>query len=409
MVIRILAACAMLIAGLAAATADEIAGSEFKSGKWSGGAYTDEGVFSHCAMATDYQSGIRLHFAIDGTYHWRLGISHPGWNMTPDETIPITYQVDRNAPNGSDGRVISKDFLLAELVATDRVFDQFRRGKLLQIGAGDQNYSFVLTGTSRALSRALKCVERNLNYRDRPPPSAGVPSAGMTLDGAMPTIIPPQVPDASRREASDQPQAPAAPASSASPDRQPNLPQTASLELPDRSASERRTSTASTGPVLLDRPEQTLDAVRFMIRMFRSDDFAQYRFLDHTAAGSDDSRVGRSAAIAWTSPGGTGALKVFDPESAQPDGIISEAIADDARRCRGSFASGKKPSQEDAAISTAFTACKDGEVYESYRNYVAFRHGTGYLYLVSGDQSGSSSIDDGMPEMFARNIASLAE
>ncbi len=452
MVIRIVATCAVMIATAVSAMADEIAGSGFSSGKWSGGAYTDQGAFSHCAMATDYQSGIRLHFAIDKTYHWRLGMSHPEWAMTPGESIPITYEVDRSGANASDARVISKDFLLAELVATDRVFNQFRRGKMLRIDAGSQSYSFVLTGTSRALSRTLKCVERNINYRDQPAPGApGVPSASMSLDGAMPTAIPTHAPEATRREASSGPQAPTyagdpsanrtvegamptlipafapeatradansdpqAPTTAAvstsadSSNRQGDLPQTAALDLPGGGADGQRATTASAGPVLLDTPEPTLDAVRFMFRVFRSDAFAQYRFTDHTASGSDGSEIDRSAAIAWTSPSGDGALRVYDPGSAQLDGVIAEAIAEDARKCRGAFASGKKPAEEDPAISTAFTACKDGDVYETYRDYVAFRHGSGNLYLIASDQSGTSAIDETVPNAFVHSIAALAE
>lgn len=413
MVIRIVAACALMIAVAIPATADEIAGSGFRSGKWSGSAYTDQGAFSHCAMATDYQSGIRLHFAIDKTYHWRIGLSHPDWKMTPGDSFQISYEVDRYGATASDARVIGTDFLLAELVATDRVFNQFRRGKMLKIDAGSQSYSFVLTGTSRALSQTLKCVERNIDYRERPAPGApGVPSASMSLDGAMPTAIPTHAPQATRRETSSgpqAPQAPAAPASAEASNRTTQMPQTAALDLPDTGTDGQRTAAAGIGPVLLDAPEPTLDAVRFMFRIFRSEDFAQYRFTDHTGAGTDASGIDRSAAIAWTSPRGPGVLKVYDATSAQLDGVIAEAIAEDARKCRGAFASGKKPAQEAPAISTAFTACKDGDVYETYRDYVAFRHGSGNLYLIASDQSGTSSIDETVPATFVRSIAALAE
>ena len=78
------------------ARAELVNGTQFQSGAWKGAAYTSDsdGRFSHCAMSTDYQSGISMFFAISANYTWRLGWSSKSWNLNVGQTYGVVLNVD---------------------------------------------------------------------------------------------------------------------------------------------------------------------------------------------------------------------------------------------------------------------------------------------------------------------------
>lgn len=442
------------------AVADQIRGSAYKSGNWDGGAYGDGVAFSHCAISADYKSGIRLHFAIDRNYLWRMGFSHENWTMQDGETVPIRYQIDKNEVNSVSANVITPNFVMAELIAKDYLFNQFRRGRVLKVEAGGQNYSFSLTGTSRALSRTLKCVNDYLDYsvpvagapalapapvakapqpapmpeapavvaRTEPPASnvprmpgtavLNTPAAGTAPKTAVP---PPEPPPAAAKIAITE-AVPKTPAFSGGPEPLPKATDTPEREValapPPRTPAAPPATPAAPpakpaatppaeepGAAFANSPQDILDATRFVIAMFASSEFAGFQLTDQRSLGEDAPNFLKTAAVGWTSPGTRGTLHVFKAGSTTPDGVIADVIADDSRNCDGSFASGKKPAEDDPAVATAFTACKAGETYKFYVDYLTFEAASGQIYMMSSLQSASSEVDRDVSETLARNVA----
>lgn len=400
-------ACAI---GLLAATpvlAGEIRGSAFKSGNWEGGAYDADGGFSHCAISVAYKSGIRLHFAIDKDYLWRMGMSHADWTMQPGENLAIRYQVDKHQAVSATAKVISSDFLLAELIAKDYLFNQFRRGRLLKVEAGGQLYTFALHGTSRALARTLKCVGRYLDYTapvaraPAPAPAAKAPApapVAKTPPLPAPVVAAPAQTEtpadaAPRMPGSGVPKTPAAPPAKA-----------AAASPPAKPAAPPRTPAAASGPAYAESPKDILDATRFVIALFSSNEFADHKLTDQSDLGAEAPEFLRRAAVGWTSPDTRGALHVFEA-GASTDAVLADMIATDSRKCSGSFASGKKPARDDPAVLTAFTACKAGEMYEFYADYLAFEAASGQLYLMSSLQTAAPAINRDVSDRLARNVA----
>ena len=384
-------ACAI---GLLAATpvlAGEIRGSAFKSGNWEGGAYDADGGFSHCAISVAYKSGIRLHFAIDKDYLWRMGMSHADWTMQPGENLAIRYQVDKHQAVSATAKVISSDFLLAELIAKDYLFNQFRRGRLLKVEAGGQLYTFALHGTSRALARTLKCVGRYLDYT-APVARAPAPAPAAKAPAPAPVAKTPPLP------------APvvAAPAQTETPaDAAPRMPGSGVPKTPAAPPAKAAAASTSSASVL---PDDILDATRFVIALFSSNEFADHKLTDQSDLGAEAPEFLRRAAVGWTSPDTRGALHVFEA-GASTDAVLADMIATDSRKCSGSFASGKKPARDDPAVLTAFTACKAGETYEFYADYLAFEAASGQLYLMSSLQTAAPAINRDVSDRLARNVA----
>ncbi len=398
-------ACAIGLFVTTPVLADEIRGSAFKSGNWEGGAYDADGGFSHCAISAAYKSGIRLHFAIDKDYFWRMGMSHADWTMQPGENLAIRYQIDKHKVVSATAKVISSGFLLAELIAKDYLFDQFRRGRLLKVEAGGQLYSFTLSGTSRALARTLKCVGRYLDHTApvaRAPapapaakapapiaktPAAPAPAANAPERAETPAVAAPRLPG------SGVPKTPAAP-----PER------VAAASPPAKPATPPQTPAAETGPAYAESPKDILDATRFVIALFTASEFADHKLTDQGELDAETPEFLRRAAVGWTSPDTRGTLHVFTAGAAAGT-VLADMIATDSRKCAGSFASGKKPAENDPAVLTAFTACKTGEAYDFYADYLAFEAGSGQIYLMSSLQAGTPAINREVSGRLARNVA----
>ncbi len=337
-------ATALTLAVLSAASAhaDTIPGSRFAHGNWKGNAFTDRNGFSHCAVSASYRSGVSLHFAIDRKYKWRIGFSNPEWNMTKGNTFAIRYRIDRHPVISSNAKVISPTFAMAELIAKNRIFNQFRRGRTLRVEAGNNVYPFSLKGTSRALKTVLACVD---TYIDTGPPA---------------TVSRPREPD-----------------------KKP----------------------AST-PVISAAPQDLLQATRFAVNLFSANEYSGYKLLKQGAlTGPGSSTFMKKAAVGWRGGNATGMLHVLNAGAVSPNEALAKMIASDAKHCQANFASGSKKSQHDDRILTAFTACRNDGGYKFYVDYIVFPHGDDKLYLISNMQIDKAEIDQSQAESFSRNVA----
>lgn len=342
-----LVAVAMALTGPAWA-ADAIPGSAIRYGNWEGSAYAEASGFSHCAISAPYQSGITLHFAIDRKYLWRMGFSHPDWSMREGDTFPITYRIDGYRSISAQATVIDPTFALAELIATDTLFNQFRRGNTLRVYSGGETYSFSLRGTSKALSIALRCVDRWMNYRPYRSP--------------------------------DQPAPPVASSTPAEDDSAPSI--------------------------FASSPQDMLDATRFVVSLFSASEFSAYKLVsDDELSGDDAPDFLKSAAVGWSSPEAFGTLHVIAAGALDPADAIAEVMSGDSKSCEGSFASGKKSGAGDSKVITAFAACKEGGKYSFYNDYIAFPRPDGKVYLISSMQAGKAEVDRNVSETLARNVA----
>lgn len=159
------------------AKADVVAGSQRNILGWNLAAYDRNGAFSHCAMFTPYKSGITLYYTIFGDYTWRVGWSHPSWNFTTGQQVPISVVVDGGAPTNLTATAISKTFATADLPATSGFFDLMRKGFQMSVYAQGSQYAFNLDGTYAALTELISCVNGFARSARPPAPIVGAPSA----------------------------------------------------------------------------------------------------------------------------------------------------------------------------------------------------------------------------------------
>ncbi|MCC2110949.1 MAG: hypothetical protein KDJ16_02835 [Hyphomicrobiales bacterium] len=331
-----------------AAATEAIPRSDMRYGNWEGSAYADETRFSHCALSASYKSGISVHFAIDRDYLWRIGFSHEQWQLEPGATYNVRYRIDGYSSITAEAKVINDTFMMAELAAKERIFNQFRRGNTLNIQIGDTNYAFSLKGTSRALSGLLRCVDRYIDYR----------TPGRVARAPVPE--------------------------------------------PDPEPAEE----AADNDIKPPSPQDMLAATRFIVNLFAASELSSYELLDQ-AKMADPSLPNfiRTAAVGWTTSSTIGMLHVFDGDSYSGSEILAELFAIDARGCPGSFASGSKKSTINSAVLSGFTACKHEGAYKFYTDYLTFPQSGNKLYLISNMQFDQTEVDQSVSETLARNVA----
>lgn len=156
------------------AVANEIPGSHENVLGWQVAAYDDgAGHFTHCGMSIPYRSGITMYYAIFANYQWRLAWSHPSWNLTPNQHVPISVVIDGRAPINLTAFAINRSLAAVDLPPTAGVFDLMRRGYQMKVYAVGNEYGFNLDGTYAALTAVASCVGRFVRPPQPPAPMTG--------------------------------------------------------------------------------------------------------------------------------------------------------------------------------------------------------------------------------------------
>lgn len=352
----------VLVSHAVSGAANELPGSQFVYENWKGVAYSNSNGFSHCAISTTYNSGVELHFAIDKNGKWRLGISDPKWKRRVGDTFPVRYQIDRYQPVAASAYVVAPQFALVELIDKPFLFRMFRYGKSLHVRAGQDVYDFDLKGTLQALARASDCVAAN-NKNSHGPPLLG---------------------------SQDQPQ----------PQRDQ---QAASGEPPANGMNESALTFATS-------PKAVLDGTQFLTHLFSESEFSDYHlFNPKDLNGPKAPEFLKSGIAAWSASNAVGALHIVTSKDANPNDVISGLIASDSRKCSGSFTSGNTATKGDTTVASQFSACTKAEKYTFFNDYFAFQKAPGVIYVITGMQVDTDSVDKSLSEKFVPDIAAELE
>ncbi|MCR9137099.1 MAG: hypothetical protein NXI27_13950 [Alphaproteobacteria bacterium] len=168
------------------AFAGNIAGSEFKFGNWTGGAYTDSaGTFANCTVSAAYKGGDRLYFSVNRDSTITVAIQNPGFRLIKGETFPVTLKVDRRAPFRGQAYALDTDFAILTIENFDRALSAFRKGYVLRVDSGNREGVYGLEGTFRALELAGKCALTYFDHSQAPDPAAPRHAAATGIDKSL--------------------------------------------------------------------------------------------------------------------------------------------------------------------------------------------------------------------------------
>jgi hypothetical protein len=328
---RVLIAIASSVAVLASqsAFADQIPGSQTKVANWSIGAYDREGKFSHCAMATGYNSGITMLYSVSGNYTWRVGWTHPSWNFSKDQSVDIVVFVDSAGPYYLKATATSKNLALAELPAKGEVFDVMRKGYLMTVHAVGNTYKFNLDGTYAALTEIVNCAGR--------------------YSGAIANTAPP-----------------------------------APMVPPNAAPMVLRTAPPSSSANMVTA-EQRLEATKVVANILAQGEMTNFRILTAREVADLKSEYFSKSDVVWRAEGVIGTLRIIPktPNVTAKD-IATAVVADDLKNCKGQSASGSTKDEKSVSVVRMFTGCQEaGDAFENHYTVVPLEDGSHYLFATA--------------------------
>jgi len=285
--------------------AQNIATQTISYNGWNLSVYRDQNTrqFTACSAGVRYNSGVHVLFNIGVGQRWQMGFGNPAWNLTRGQTINIQYYIDNASPRSGVADVIGKDLVNMLLPDNVQLFQQMRSGQVLYVNAAGQSFQFNLTGTSVVLQTLLRCSVSNGN------------------DLSV--------------------QAPVQPA-----------PPQASISPPGQVARPAPNANRVT-------PDQRLEATQFSANLLSQTGMRDVRLLTSSELrGSTLSEFFKTSDVVWRSDSVVGSLRIVSGRNASGiDTLASEIIADDARNCRGEFATGRTADPELPIIRRLQTFC----------------------------------------------------
>ncbi len=286
---------------------------------WKGGSYNSKstGRFSHCVVSAKYKRGDRLLLSINRKYIFSLGIADSRWNLRKGSKYSVTLRVDRRQRFKRTAIAVSSRQLVIRINDRATFFRMVKSGKTLWIDANGLNRGYSLRGTSRALNATLRCVKRKLRYA----------SSGSSGSFDEP-------------RSNDRPRV-----------RNP---------VPDGETTTRRKTFASLPKKSQPRKARGVSnekAMIYTINLLSDAGISGYKLLENNpfkAAGYQ---------VAWRySKGRRGALATFKNRKQDfVDTQTAKLLGDDAKTCKGQFASGFRKSDSSKAWSgrRLFTVCSN--------------------------------------------------
>lgn len=443
---RYLLAGAALAAVVGAGDRSALAGT-LETGKvhnWTTGAYTNDqtGEFTRCSMSVAYKSGISLLFSIDKKYDWAMALINDKWRLNVGETHQVSFRIDNSGAIYSNAKVLTQSMIGIELTDTTQIFNAFRRGQLLVVTAGREDFNFRLDGTSDGLAWLLRCVKRWENYEppranstnpfgpaapapstnpfggssggsggtgtraDTPPPAGReLPSGAAILNspifrpGATGNTAPPApapsptpFPPAPEVRVAPPPPAPVPPPP-VIPAPQPTIEARVPAVVPPADAL----PVARPAPVPPPQPaaaasgsiEGRVESTIFLASLLASAGMTDYRVMPPGEAPEKH----RGADVVFGTPENlVGTVRIVQGQDAR--GIANDIIATDARACSGQYASGNVPAAGGRGdVSHVFTGCDQGGSPASARYSILPRRKGGFFVVGIYNQGAGPAGD----------------
>jgi hypothetical protein len=190
-----LLAFALSVPALALATsalAEEIPGSQYSAGNWSGAAHADaRGTFTHCAVSVGYVNGQTVWIGLYPNDTLSILFSQPDVRFQPGQTFELWVMLETGLPNIGNGEAWDESFAGITYNGIQPTIEFLNSGRYLRMLGMGIDDGFDIEGASDALALAQSCL-------------ADRGGSGGKVLGSDPGIAkaPPKVPDLSKPKTS---------------------------------------------------------------------------------------------------------------------------------------------------------------------------------------------------------------
>jgi hypothetical protein len=178
---------------LSTALAEEIPGSQYEAGNWSGAAHTDDrGGFSHCAVSVGFVNGQTVWIGVYPNDTLSILFSQPEVRFQPGQKFELWVMMETGLPNIGNGEAWDESFAGITYDGIQATVDFLNSGRYLRMLGMGIDDGFDIDGITPALALAQECLA-----------SQGGGSSGKVL-GSDPGAakLPPKVPDLSKPKTS---------------------------------------------------------------------------------------------------------------------------------------------------------------------------------------------------------------
>ena len=156
------AAALFALSAMTPAVAEEIPGSQYTSGYWSGAANTDDaGSFSHCAVSVGFNNGETVWFGLYPNDTISILLAHPEVRFTPGQQFDILLMLETGVPWEGVGEAWDEAFAgitFQEIETTTSFLTSGQWLRMLGIGIDE---AYDVTGIAEALALAKDCLAQN--------------------------------------------------------------------------------------------------------------------------------------------------------------------------------------------------------------------------------------------------------
>jgi hypothetical protein len=274
----------------------------FKAGTWDASVHAEDGVFTHCAASAVYKSGIAVIFSIDKSFSWVVAFSHRNWKYEIGETYPVAFTVDDMKPLTARATAYTTSAVRIQLKDSAELFARFKQGRVLRVATARKTvFEFNLTGTNEMLAVLLDCAGAKGGLKSVPMVSNpfGTSSASAPSQSPPRSAPPPQLNDAAFQA----------------------------------------------------------EATALAANLLSAADMTGYRMMETAEVPQ------MKGDVRWIIPSkeAIGSIRIFPSmDKEEQRAIGGQLIADDAKECRGKFASGSMPEDDKGGTARAFTVCEAG-------------------------------------------------
>jgi hypothetical protein len=151
--------------------ADEIPGTTYTTGFWTGAAQTDDrGGFSHCTLSIGYTNGETLWLGLYRNDSLSVLLTSPNVRFTPGETFDAWMMTEIGLPTKGVAEAWDEGFAGMTLTGIQPSIDFLVQGRYLRILGIGIDDSYDIQGIAEGLALAKACVDTQMRGAAPPPP-----------------------------------------------------------------------------------------------------------------------------------------------------------------------------------------------------------------------------------------------
>jgi len=320
-----------------------------KVGNWTGGGFTNDstGQFNGCIAGATYQDGTYFMVSVSAAGSWSLGFTNPTWQLNPGQTFPIDLTFDGQQQFHVFGTPLTKALVTVPMPINSALISAFRKSRDMTAFTLGRQLQFQLPATSVLLPTLVNCVKQIKEH--------GLASAGDFTIHPTPK--------------------PAAVATNAGSTLKPETNQPQSVEY-------------------------QVEAVQLASNFLIKAQLQNARLVDRSEISPELASYG----AAWKSEEATGFVRII-PTSADTKGldVAATVIGNDAKACKGKFASGRMSELVDSeVVFRGLATCEDSDGSRMAQYFIVPRKKGGFvMFSVQSNMKTEQARDVGKEDRLA--------